>query len=851
MNKKKVSALVLAGLISSQTLGPAMTTFADEIEKANVVNEQVQNQEQVENKKEQHQEEVDKSEVENSKEEKQELENKEEVLESTNKVVDNSKAEDSEKVVDNGSTFVENGRTYVTIPDVNLRKQINRSLGYGEIDAYVSLTDMEKLTEIEIDYNEGKNIQSLKGLERAINLKKLRLSNSNISDVSPLSGLTNLSHLELYYSNISDVSPLSGLTNLKKLYLDYNNISDVSPLSGLTNLLDIHLQMNNISDISPLSGLTKLMDIRLDNDLSKTQNSYDDRTNKTRNNVSDISVLSRFTNLEVICMNGNNISDISVLSGLKKLRYIRVNENHISDISPLKGVSLSGNKVSQIYANDQIIEGVDLNGDTVSAAVDNIVKDENGNLISPNSNSAYTYTNGKVVFKNINGSDKVSYSFSKVKNGSSDGYGHWSEFSGTVTHKVVQAVKAELNKEKGGMMLSTAGLGLRFFTTLKNVDPNEAATYYITTASDKSETPKFEVKSTVLNKDYSQIKTSIEFSELSKLEEGVNTKLYVKRVVEGQEPTYTELKIGTYDLRNGFRISDNKTVSVSATKNNENVVQLNKSTISSSSFNQGVSNIYWNSTGMVVEGTPTNNGSSNEFKNAKVSMLFKDADGNYIQETGTSKNLEFRGMYRDGKYKITIPYDVLENAKSFELRLIGSNIQTTDVLTRGTVEEFKIGMNGDKLYKLSEGTGSEVNLAIESLSTSSSNLSSVKVTTDKTTGIRQFSVTGDVSITGMDKIESNVKYTIVGKKAGEVVFEQSATKINNNGFKTNLSLTTLQTANLQSGDEVSLELKVEYLGNTINIELNSTQAAVSITDKESKEIFEMSSKDGKAVVTKK
>ena len=33
MNKKKVSTLVLAGLISAQTLVPAMVTFADEVEK--------------------------------------------------------------------------------------------------------------------------------------------------------------------------------------------------------------------------------------------------------------------------------------------------------------------------------------------------------------------------------------------------------------------------------------------------------------------------------------------------------------------------------------------------------------------------------------------------------------------------------------------------------------------------------------------------------------------------------------------------------------------------------------------------------------------------------------------------
>jgi len=737
MNKKKVSTLVLAGLISVQTLVPAMVTFADEVEKINVENGQLQDNQ-------------------DNQEQNQGLEKYGDDKERDKYEVDNSKTKDIEKVL-------EREIEYATIPDMNLRKQINNALGYGESENQVSLTDIDKITNLDI---QGKNIQSLVGLEHAKNLTSLNLSNNNISDISPLSGLSNLTNLNLSSNNISDISRL----NWKIQVLNLSN--------------------NHISDISRLAYLTLSTNIILDN-------------------------------------------------------------NHINDIRALQKLDL---RTRYISISNQTIKGIELVDN--NNVVDNIVRIRNGNLLRPDTSKEYSYDGwSKITFNDITGRDTVNYSFNYAEM-----YAGQTEiklkFSGIVTHKVAHndVVEAELNAEKGGIMFSTVGLGLRLFISLKNVDSSEIATYYITTSKDESESPKFEVKSTVLNKDYSQIKTSIDFSELSKLEQDVNTKLYVKRVVEGKDPTYTEIKLGDYDLTNGFNIS-NDNISISVIKNNENVVQLNKSTRKSNSLVQEVSNIYWNSTGMVIEGIITKNGSLDVFDDFKVSMLFKDENGNYIKADDTDKNLEFRGMYKDGKYKITIPYNLLQNVKSFELKFMGSNIQSTDILTKGTVQEFKIGMNDNKLYKLSLGSRNEVNLKIEDLSEISSNLSSVKVTTDKSTGIRQFSITGNVNIMGMDKIDSNVKYTIVGKKEGKVVFEQLATKINNNGnyngFKTNLSVSELKKAKLSQGEKISLELKIEYLGNTIIIDLNSNQLTESITDKESKETFEISSEDGKVIVSKK
>lgn len=430
--------------------------------------------------------------------------------------------------------------------------------------------------------------------------------------------------------------------------------------------------------------------------------------------------------------------------------------------------------------------------------------------------------------------------------------------SETITIKVIDkdesgnVIIAGLNNSKGGIMLSTAGLGLRFFTSIENVDPKEAATYYITTASNSKETPKFEIKSTIVNKDYSQIKTSIDFNELSKLEEGVNTKLYLKRVKKGQETTYTELTVGDVDFTNTLNISNSK-ISISITGDN-NIVSLNKSTLSDNLFKQGLSNISWNSTGMVIEGTPTLNGNSNEFENSKVSVLLKDSSGNYIQQSG--KNIEIRGVYKNDKYEVTIPYNLLNNVKTFELRLIGLNVQNDNILTKGDLTEFKSTIHNKKEYILSEDSNGVINLTISEVEQLSNELTSVKVTTDPSTGIQQFSLKGSLFGDDVDNIKSSIRYTLIAKKDNDIIFEQLITRVKDskgsyNGFKANIGLKTLLDANLNQNDEVLFTLRVDYLGNVTELDLNSVQELVSITDLSSNETFEIISKGGKAVLVKK
>ena len=57
--------------------------------------------------------------------------------------------------------------------------------------------------------------------------------------------------------------------------------------------------------------------------------------------------------------------------------------------------------------------------------------------------------------------------------------------------------------------------------------------------------------------------------------------------------------------------------------------------------------------------------------------------------------------------------------------------------------------------------------------------------------------------------------------------------------------------NLNKNDELSLILKVDYLGKTSELDLNSTLESLSLSKSSSNETFELISKDGKAVLVKK
>ncbi len=160
--------------------------------------------------------------------------------------------------------------------------------------------------------------------------------------------MATLTVIEAGNKGIHNLIGLEHATSLQRLSLgrvrvsdelvNNNDISDLSPLSRLTNLEYLSLTSNNISDLSPLSRLTNLTGLHLGGN----------------NSISDISSLSGLTNLISLNLWDNSISNISALSRLTNLTLLGLSNNSISDLSPLSRLtnleylSLTSNNISDL-----------------------------------------------------------------------------------------------------------------------------------------------------------------------------------------------------------------------------------------------------------------------------------------------------------------------------------------------------------------------------------------------------------------------------------------------------------------------------------------------------------------------
>ena len=165
----------------------------------------------------------------------------------------------------------------VNIPDEVLRSELRDDLGLAE-DAEINCEDLARLTEF--SYSTGGNIvpaiESLEGLQYAINLISFSLRENYEVDYSPLANLTSLENLSLFDGEVDDLSFVANLTNLVTLnvesFREDPDLEDLTPLQNLTKLENFSLvaydeagdeATGNINNIRPLQGLTNLKTLNL------------------------------------------------------------------------------------------------------------------------------------------------------------------------------------------------------------------------------------------------------------------------------------------------------------------------------------------------------------------------------------------------------------------------------------------------------------------------------------------------------------------------------------------------------------------------------------------------------------
>jgi|UniRef100_A0A7V3RDY0 Leucine-rich repeat (LRR) protein/fibronectin type 3 domain-containing protein len=320
------------------------------------------------------------------------------------------------------ATFTVNMGEKVTFKDHNLEQLIRTLIGIPEGPLYTSellgikvlsnnwpspdsaitsldgIQYLKNLQKLELVGNDITDLSPLKYLK---DLKELNLSHNSISDITPLASLTNLEELDLSYNKISEISPLASLTNLKTLNLSNNMIKDISVISGLKNLQVLDLSSNSVKDVTPLKGIgqsllsldisynpipasqlgfiqswTQLHNLGMGGfNLKNSEITFLSKfTNLTSldlgfNRISNITPLASLTSLQSLFLYSNLISDVSPLSNLKNLEWLNIGSNLISDVSPIGGLKkltfldLSLNRISNISPLTDLsnLETLDLN----------------------------------------------------------------------------------------------------------------------------------------------------------------------------------------------------------------------------------------------------------------------------------------------------------------------------------------------------------------------------------------------------------------------------------------------------------------------------------------------------------
>lgn len=139
------------------------------------------------------------------------------------------------------------------------------------------------------------------------------------------------------------------------IFLDWNELTDISQLRGFKELEKVSFSGNNITDISVLGNIESLKNITAIN-----------------NKIEDINVL-RNLEPEYICLDGNNITNINVVSNWDNLISLSFSGNKIENIPDLSKleyidtVNLSNNKIEEITGGSAVLKELNIDNNNLNS----------------------------------------------------------------------------------------------------------------------------------------------------------------------------------------------------------------------------------------------------------------------------------------------------------------------------------------------------------------------------------------------------------------------------------------------------------------------------------------------------
>ena len=195
-----------------------------------------------------------------------------------------------------GSALAEKEYSFITLPsplgekvkitDSNLEAAIKEELG---LDRELYTSDMERLTAL---FAPGMEIETLDGLEHAVNLDHLVIYDNRVEDLTPLKNLTKLVILDIGDNPVSDSSIIKNLKKLANLDVSYTEFEDFTFLKELPSLQTVYLYGNlQIEDHAPsLEALeylqSKGVEVNYDFDENVNMEIYTDFVNESKIGIS-------------------------------------------------------------------------------------------------------------------------------------------------------------------------------------------------------------------------------------------------------------------------------------------------------------------------------------------------------------------------------------------------------------------------------------------------------------------------------------------------------------------------------------------------------------------------------------
>jgi internalin A len=270
----------------------------------------------------------------------------------------------------------------VSFPDPNLEAAVRDALHiYAPTNIYQ--TDLASPTFTNFSVN-GRGIVDLTGLQYATNLTTLQLQGSfgqpGLTDIAVLANLRKLTLLDLAYNRVTNGSPIAGLTNLTYLDLGWNrdatdnSIRDISFLTTLRHLQWLSLFYLRIDDLGPLTGLTALTNVNFSYNYSATNSGeLNALTNMVElyaasTGLSNITFASQMPRLNKLDFGNCNVSDLSPVLGWNLLALWAANNpltnaNLVTNFTALNTLHLEGDNLTNISSFSRLTALQDLSLD--------------------------------------------------------------------------------------------------------------------------------------------------------------------------------------------------------------------------------------------------------------------------------------------------------------------------------------------------------------------------------------------------------------------------------------------------------------------------------------------------------